>query len=226
MNEIAKQKADLSEAELMTLTASVEHRRYSIVKTILDGFLAWLMLLLLSPVFFVLIVGVRLSSPGPILYSTARFGLNGKRFSMYKFRSMRGRTPAEILMEQRTVETQGFLNKNANDSRVTTFGRFIRSTSLDELPQIVNVALGHMSFVGPRPVMPQMTKPFPNFQSARLLVKPGITGLWQIRDRQNSSHVSFMWEHDLEYVRTYSFVVDTWTLLRTLPSVILKRGAY
>jgi lipopolysaccharide/colanic/teichoic acid biosynthesis glycosyltransferase len=139
---------------------------------------------------------------------------------------MRDRTPAEILVEQRTIEIQGFLEKHASDLRVTPFGRFIRSTSLDELPQIVNVALGQMSFVGPRPVMPQMTKPFPNFQSARLLVKPGITGLWQIRDRQNSSHVSFMWAHDLEYVRTCSFVVDTSTLLRTLPSVILKRGAY
>ena len=226
MNETANQQVDLSEEALLTLAASVRHRKYPIVKTILDGSLAWLMLLMLSPVFLVLVVGVRLSSPGPIVYSSTRFGLNGKRFSMYKFRSMRDRTPAEILLEQRSVEKQGFLNKNTNDSRVTPFGRFIRSTSLDELPQILNVALGHMSFVGPRPVMPQMTKPFPNFQSARLLVKPGITGLWQIRDRQNASHVSFMWAHDLEYLQTYSFVVDTWTLLRTLPSVIVKRGAY
>lgn len=204
----------------------VAARRYFVCKSVIDIVLAWLTLLLLLPLFVTLMAGVRFSSPGPIFYNTLRHGRNGRSFPMYKFRSMRVRTIEAERREQERVAEAGILEKQMDDPRVTRFGQFIRKTSLDELPQIFNIALGQMSFVGPRPVMPAMTAPFPNFERARCLVKPGITGLWQIRDRHRSTHVVFMREHDLEYVDTASWMVDIKTILLTFPRVALRQGAY
>lgn len=217
------QDTDLSQLE--TLMLSADSRFYYIAKSWMDIIMASLMLVFISPVFAMLMLGVKLSSPGPIFYCSERHGKNGVRFNMIKFRTMVIRTEQQQQLERQQIQETGFLNKSAKDPRITPFGQFLRSSSLDELPQLINVALGQMSFIGPRPVMPEMTRPFPNFERARCLVKPGMTGLWQIRDRARSTHVSWMAHHDLEYIQHASLWLDIKILLLTIPCVLLRKGA-
>jgi lipopolysaccharide/colanic/teichoic acid biosynthesis glycosyltransferase len=121
---------------------------------------------------------------------------------------------------------KGILHKEKNDSRITTVGKIVRRTSIDELPQLFNVFLGDMSIVGPRPLVPFMLKPYPEFKNVRCLVRPGITGLWQIRDREHNTSAEYMMTHDTEYVENYSFFLDVKILAETPIVVLSGRGAY
>jgi exopolysaccharide biosynthesis polyprenyl glycosylphosphotransferase len=182
-------------------------------------------LLVASPVMLVVAVAVRLSSRGPVIYRQARVGLRGRQFNLYKFRSMRN------LAEQRRYELDqlndhdGVLFKIRRDPRVTTVGRFLRRFSLDELPQLWNVVRGDMSLVGPRPPLPEEVERYGGDVHRRLLVKPGLTGLWQVSGRSDLS-----WDEtvrlDLHYVDNWSVGLDLVLLLKTLTSVLRGRGAY
>jgi lipopolysaccharide/colanic/teichoic acid biosynthesis glycosyltransferase len=123
-------------------------------------------------------------------------------------------------------QQKGILHKVKNDTRITLIGKIIRKTSIDELPQLFNVLKGDMSIIGPRPLVPFMLKNYPEFKEIRSLVRPGITGLWQIRDRENNTSAEFMVEHDTEYVENFSFMLDIKILFKTPIVVITGEGAY
>jgi len=143
---------------------------------------------------------------------------------MYKFRTMRVQA-ASAVGHQTDTATKGLLVKGRNDPRVTPLGRFLRSTSLDELPQLFNVLKGDMSLVGPRPLIPFMLAGHPEFAKARALVRPGITGLWQVCERENNTNAAAMMPYDLEYIQRFSLWSDLAILLRTPFVVFSGKGA-
>ena len=176
---------------------------YEFGKRALDMVGAALLMLLFAPIAPLIAVAVKLSSPGPLLFQQERIGKQGRPFPMYKFRSMYVEAPR-----------YGYSPKNGEDPRITPVGRFLRRTSLDELPQLINVVLGHMSLVGPRPEMPFIAEGYTPLERQRLTVKPGITGLWQISaDRAFLIHENL--GYDLYYVRHRSLWMDIAILLHT-----------
>ena len=196
----------------------------ALAKRALDVLASGLGLLMLSPVFLVVGILIRRDG-GPAFFFQERVGMNGDVFRMVKFRSMR--TDAEEikvqLMEQN--EGNGVLFKMVNDPRITPIGRFIRKFSIDELPQLWNVFIGDMSLVGPRPPLAEEVDLYEDIMYRRLLVKPGITGLWQVSGRSDLS-----WDEsvrlDLYYVENWSMTTDFIILLRTVRAVFAKEGAY
>jgi exopolysaccharide biosynthesis polyprenyl glycosylphosphotransferase len=181
----------------------------------------------LSPVLVLIAVVVRLSTPGPILFRQERVGLNGKHFDMLKFRSMDVDAEQRLgsLSELIRAEGNAVMFKMKDDPRVTSVGRFLRRFSLDELPQLLNVLGGSMSLVGPRPPLDSEVAIYEHHVHRRFLVKPGITGLWQVSGRSNLS-----WEDtvrlDLYYVENWSITGDILILWRTLRAVLAREGAY
>jgi exopolysaccharide biosynthesis polyprenyl glycosylphosphotransferase len=182
-------------------------------------------LLAIWPILLVIALMVRLDSPGPILYRQQRVGKDGRLFHMLKFRSMYRDADQRRAELSAANEATGPLFKIRNDPRVTRSGRFLRRTSLDELPQLVNVLRGEMSLVGPRPPLPSEVESYEEWQLGRLRAVPGMTGLWQVSGR---SEVSFhdMVRLDLHYIRNWSLSLDLEILWRTLPAVLGHRGAY
>jgi exopolysaccharide biosynthesis WecB/TagA/CpsF family protein len=196
-----------------------------IVKRIFDWATAALMLLALAPTLLLIALLVRFSSRGPVTFSQRRVGYREAAFVMHKFRTMRIEQDLATTSAQQAAAAHGVLVKQENDPRVTRIGKFLRSTSLDELPQLFNVLKGDMSLVGPRPLVPFMLEPYPDFRKARALVRPGITGLWQVRDRGRNTSAVPMMSHDLEYIRRFSLGLDLGILLRTLFVVGSRKGA-
>lgn len=199
---------------------------YEAGKRVLDAALAGAGLLLLSPVFALLAILIRLDSPGPVLFSQTRIGRGGMPFRCWKFRSM------FVDAEQRKDDllalnemAGGTTFKMKRDPRITRVGRFIRRASIDELPQLWNVFVGDMSLVGPRPPLPREVDGYTAHERQRLAVKPGITCIWQVSGR---SDIPFQEQVmlDIEYIETRSFWLDVSLLLRTIPAVLLARGAY
>jgi lipopolysaccharide/colanic/teichoic acid biosynthesis glycosyltransferase len=176
-------------------------------------------------VFLVIAILIRLDSPGGVFFRQSRVGKNGSYFTFYKFRSMV--QDAEELKKRllHLNEVDGPAFKISDDPRVTRIGRFMRRTSLDELPQLWNVLRGDMSLVGPRPPLPAEVEHYEGWQREKLEVVPGITCLWQISGR---SHIGFTeWMRlDVEYIRKQSLGLDMKILARTLPAVVSRRGAY
>ena len=181
--------------------------------------------LLLSPAFLATAIAVKLDSPGPVFFRQTRVGKNGRPFKMLKFRSMHIDAEARLESLRALNEASGPVFKMRNDPRVTRVGRFIRRTSLDELPQFLNVLTGEMSIVGPRPPVPAEVSKYQRWQRRRLSVKPGITCTWQVSGRSNISFDQWM-KLDLEYIDTWSLWQDIQICLRTVPAVLLSRGAH
>lgn len=196
-----------------------------VVKEAFDRFTAALALVTISPFLLLVALAVKLTSSGPVIFRQVRVGRDGAMFTVYKFRTMV--VDAERRLDELWEDNDGdgVLFKLRDDPRVTPVGRFLRRFSLDELPQLVNVLLGDMSMVGPRPALPSETEQYGRATSRRLLVKPGITGLWQVSGRSDLS-----WEDsvrlDLYYVENWSFAGDIQILWKTLHAVISRRGAY
>ncbi len=186
------------------------------------------LILLLSPLLLLVALIIKLTSKGNVLYSNERVGLNTRHFSCYKFRSMIADQSAKAQAYKLAMDQskQGVLLKLPNDPRVTWIGKIIRKSSIDELPQLFNVLLGDMSLIGPRPLVPFMLTHLPDFREIRCLVRPGITGLWQIRDRKNNTSAEFMIEHDMEYIRDYSLLMDFKIIYSTPKAVLKADGAY
>ncbi|MCE9613361.1 MAG: sugar transferase [Lentisphaerae bacterium] len=186
-----------------------------------------LLLIAFSPVIGVAWLCVRLTSTGPGFFAQPRVGLNGKLVTIYKLRSMYVDQAHLVDAEEiRRKEAAGILHKLENDPRVTAVGRFIRKTSIDELPQLWNVVLGDMSLVGPRPLLPSMLAPFPDISAVRNLVRPGVTGEWQVSARFDNTSATGMARHDLSYVQTVSFAKDIQLLFRTIAVVCKTKEAY
>jgi len=182
-------------------------------------------ILLFSPAFIVTAIAVKLDSPGPVFFRQVRVGKNGRPFKMLKFRSMHVDAEARFESLRELNEASGPVFKMRNDPRVTRVGRFIRRTSLDELPQFLNVLSGEMSIVGPRPPVPAEVKQYQRWQRRRLSVKPGITCTWQVSGRSDISFDQWM-KLDLEYIDTWSLWQDIRICFRTVPAVLLSRGAH
>jgi exopolysaccharide biosynthesis polyprenyl glycosylphosphotransferase len=208
---------------------SIEEPDFSGWKRVLKGALdrvgAALVILLIAPVLLVIALAVRCTSPGPVLYRQERVGAHGRRYTMLKFRSMAVGAEARVQELQARNEGHGLLFKLRDDPRVTPVGRWLRRFSLDELPQLFNVLTGSMSLVGPRPPLPHEVEHYDSSIRRRLLVKPGLTGLWQISGRSDLS-----WEEsvrlDLRYVENWSLALDLLILWKTAAAVIRSRGAY
>jgi len=199
---------------------------YLFTKRILDVLLSLFLLFFSLPLFLLVAWGIKLSSSGSILFKQKRAGLYGKEFIMYKFRSMV--TNAEQLRSEleRFNLIKGPTFKMKDDPRLTKWGKFIRKTSLDELPQLWNVLKDDMSLVGPRPFpILDANKDYP-FHKERLRVKPGLSCLWQINGRAEINDYNEWLRLDLEYINKRSISLDLKILLKTIPAVIFGRGAY
>lgn len=217
-----------AEEKIRIQTALEKKRTQLFIKRLFDVVVAGSLILLLSPVLILVAVLIKLSSKGNVLYSNERVGYGGVNFRCYKFRSMISDQSKKAQAYKEALEQQqkGILLKLPNDPRVTWIGKIIRKSSIDELPQLFNVLLGDMSIVGPRPLVPFMLAHLPEFKAIRCLVRPGITGLWQIRDRVNNTSAEYMIEHDTEYIRDYSLMLD-FKILASTPKVVLSaEGAY
>lgn len=217
------------ELYLTGLTETTWVRFNQAAKRILDVVLALLLIVVVSPVMLLICALICLDSPGGPLLKQKRIGKNGQFFEMFKFRSMYSsahKKPCEALDQiGNEGETPSFYFKTRNDFRVTRIGRLLRRSSLDELPQLFNVINGSMSLVGPRPELPEIVQLYQPWQLGRFIVRPGITGWWQINGRSdNPMHLST--EYDWYYIHHFSFFLDLKILFATLFTVISGRGAY
>lgn len=199
--------------------------RARFTKNVFDRLFATAVLLLLSPLLLLIGVLVRVTSHGPMLFRQTRVGRDGREFRMLKFRTMVVGAEEQLEALRAHVDPDDVLFKLPDDPRLTRIGRWLRRHSLDELPQLWNVLVGDMSVVGPRPPLPSEVAKYADDARRRLLVKPGLTGLWQVSGRADLS-----WDDavrlDLYYVENWSWVLDTLILVRTVPAVVKGRGAY
>jgi lipopolysaccharide/colanic/teichoic acid biosynthesis glycosyltransferase len=201
------------------------------MKRLLDVSISLIGLVFLSPVFILLAILIRLDSQGGALLCQQRIGLNGKPFTMYKFRSMHTNAEAlwEELLTQNQVESeQGnkVFFKIYDDPRVTRIGKYLRKFSLDELPQLFNVLKGDMTLVGPRPPLQREVDNYAPWHFQRFNTVPGLTGLWQVNGRSHVWDFDRVVLWDLTYIRSWSFLLDVRILVKTIPVVLLGKGAY
>ena len=194
------------------------------VKRIIDVVVAGLLLVALFPVFFILAMAVKLSSPGEIFYRWKVVGKAGKPFLSYKFRSMVRNADDLKPQLEAANEMTGPVFKMTRDPRVTATGNWMRRYSLDELPQLYSVLRGHMSLVGPRPPLVSEYERFTSFQRQKLSVKPGMTGLWQVEGRNQVKDLDQWVRLDLEYIRCWSLGLDLKILFRTVTAVLSASG--
>jgi lipopolysaccharide/colanic/teichoic acid biosynthesis glycosyltransferase len=211
--------------------AGVRRRRtvYAAAKRTLDIVVAVVLLVALAPVLALIGLAIRLDDGSPALYRQERIGRNGRPFTLVKFRSMKANADSKPhLAFVQSLLREGaapcVVYKVANDRRITRVGAILRRTSLDELPQLWNVLRGDMSLVGPRPDVPYAVAEYADWMHRRLVVKPGITGLWQVSGRSRLS-LNEMYRLDLDYVADASLGLDLRILVRTLPAVLARDGA-
>jgi lipopolysaccharide/colanic/teichoic acid biosynthesis glycosyltransferase len=195
------------------------------LKRVLDVTVASLVLFATLPIWLAIIVAIKLDSAGPAIFVQERMGLRGRRFRFYKFRSMTDGADRMKNDLRHLSEVDGPVFKLRVDPRITRVGRVLRRTSLDELPQLINVLRGEMSLVGPRPPLPDEVAQYRPSDMIRLAVKPGLTCWWQVRGRSSVDFETWM-AFDREYVYGLSFWVDIQILLRTVQAVLSTRGAY
>ncbi|MDQ0226807.1 sugar transferase [Metabacillus niabensis] len=216
---------DTSSKEL-TLEVEKQKLAYLISKRILDIFGAIIGLVVLSILLVLVAVLIKIEDPkGPIFFSQKRVGKNGKEFKMYKFRSMVTDAEEKLVELLEYNEIDGAMFKMKDDPRVTRVGKFIRKTSIDELPQLFNVLKGDMSLVGPRPPLPREVAEYSNYHMQRLLVTPGCTGVWQASAR-NSVGFEEMVELDLYYIRNRSFWFDLRIIFKTITVLFGSKNAF
>lgn len=197
---------------------------YSFVKRSFDIFASALGIIVLSPLLLITALIIKCQDGGPVFFKQKRVGLNGKKFKMIKFRSMVPDAETKLKEVYKNNEESGPLFKMKDDPRITKFGKFIRKTSIDELPQLFNVLGGSMSLVGPRPALPHEVNQYDALDTIRLLVKPGITCIWQVSGRSSLGFKEQM-ELDREYITKRSIHYDLYLLFKTIPAVLSHKGA-
>ena len=213
------------EVQLLSLSSAPDSELRLFFKRIFDIVLSFTSLVILSPLLLAIAAMIKITSPGPVLFQQTRCGLGGRRFTLYKFRSMINNAEQMRAELHQLNELDGPVFKISDDPRITTVGRWLRRFSLDELPQLWNIFSGEMSFVGPRPAVPEEVDQYEDWQRRRLRMRPGLTCIWVLEGR---SHVDFnRWmQLDLKYIDTWSLWLDTKIFLRTIPIVLSGRGAY
>lgn len=198
---------------------------YDFVKRVFDVVAACIAFVILLPLMLVVALIIYIDDPhGSPIFSQYRSGKNGKLFKMYKFRSMVVNAESELEALRRYNEMDGPVFKIKDDPRITSIGKFIRATSIDELPQLINIIKGDMSVVGPRPALPHEVEQYDENEKIRLAVLPGLTCYWQISPERNSVSFSDWMELDKAYINERSLVVDFYIICKTIPAVIGMHG--
>jgi len=223
--------APIASSKRRKKSSGVEFLDRTALKRTFDIFFSLIVLLFCSPIYLILAISVALSSPGPVFYVQERVGKDFKRFNCIKFRTMV--TNADEMLESLIADSpelrEEFENnsKLRHDPRVTGIGRFLRLTSLDEFPQFWNVLMGDMSVVGPRPLVPEELEKYGKRIDKVLLVRPGITGLWQVSGRNDIPYPQRV-QIDVHYANSYNWVTDMWIIFKTIGVVIFphNNGAY
>lgn len=210
---------------LLTFNRTPDELIQLLIKRLFDLFFSFIAIIVLSPVFLITAIIVKVSSKGPVFFRQQRCSLNGRRFTVYKFRTMVVDAEAKLKELLLFNEMQGPAFKMENDPRVTKLGKFLRKSSIDELPQFWNVFKGDMSFVGPRPPMPAEVDKYEPWQRRRLTMRPGITCLWQAFGRNKINNFDEWMKLDLEYIDNWSLWFDFKILLKTIPIVLFGTGA-
>ncbi|WP_319805545.1 sugar transferase [Cytobacillus firmus] len=203
-----------------------ESKNYLLIKRFIDILGAVFGIILLSWLFIIVAILIKIEDPkGPVFFKQVRVGKNGKEFYMYKFRSMVSDAEEKLKDLLRYNEVSGAMFKMKDDPRITKIGKFIRKTSIDELPQLLNVIKGEMSLVGPRPPLPREVKEYSTYDKQRLIVTPGCTGLWQVSGR-NSLGFKEMVELDLEYISNQNIVSDLRIIFKTVFMLFGSKNAF
>lgn len=195
------------------------------IKRVFDILLSLVGIIILSPIYLVIFLAIKIDSKGPAVYKQVRVGKNEKEFTIYKFRSMIVDADKKKKLEINPEDLENFVFQSRSDSRITKVGGFLRKTSLDELPQLFNVFLGDMSLVGPRPEIPDVVKYYPYNYRQRLMVLPGITGLAQVSGRGEIELGKTIF-YDLTYIKDFSIWLDIKILVKTFTSVFKREGAF
>ncbi|MED0988006.1 sugar transferase [Bacillus paramycoides] len=223
---ITKTSSGTVEEQKLLVTEEIKpHGMYLFLKRLMDILGSLCGLILLLPIFIIVAILIKASDPkGPVFFKQIRIGKDEERFEMYKFRSMF--TDAEKKLDDllKYNEVSGAMFKMKDDPRITNVGKFIRKTSIDELPQLLNVLKGEMSLVGPRPPLPREVKEYTSYDKQRLLVTPGCTGLWQATER-NSVGFKEMVELDLRYIRSRGIIFDLKIIIKTVQVIFKSNGA-
>ena len=220
---------DLGDAKYVAVQNSFdESRANSVMKRVTDFVLSGAALVFLLPVLLPLAIAIRLSDGGPALFKQRRIGRDGKEFRCYKFRSMV--VDADVRLQQ-LLESDPLARKEwqetqklENDPRITPFGQFLRKSSLDELPQLINILKGEMSIVGPRPIVQNEVEKYGDYFAHYCQVRPGLTGLWQVSGRSDTSYGERVLL-DVQYVSDWSYIGDIKIIAKTVPAVLLSDGA-
>jgi len=215
---------ELEGIPFLTFTTTPSNETQLAAKRLLDVCISLGLLALSAPVIVLAAIAIKITSPGKVLYKQQRIGLNGRTFTLYKFRTMIADAHERLGEVSHLNEMTGPVFKAKSDPRVTWVGRILRRFSLDELPQLWNVLKGDMSLVGPRPPIPEEVRSYHRWQRRRLSMKPGLTCLWQVNGRNNIDFDRWM-QLDLQYIDNWSPSLDLKILLRTIPAVLLGRGA-
>lgn len=195
------------------------------LKRIMDFILSFIGIIVLSPLFLIISVWIKLDSKGPVIFKQTRVGKNEENFIIYKFRTMVVNAEKKKTLNIKAENIANFIFQDKKDNRITKSGAFLRKTSLDEIPQLVNVLIGNMSLVGPRPEIPDVVKVYPEAYRQRLFVTPGITGLAQISGR-GEIELSKTVYYDLMYIKKFSLWLDIKIFFKTFLSVFKREGAY
>lgn len=198
---------------------------YKIVKRFFDLISSIIALIIFSPIFLILAIWVRVDSKGPVVFGHLRIGEDGRVLKVYKFRSMvqnADEVMANFTQEQKAEFQENF--KLENDPRITKAGNFLRKTSLDELPQLLNIIMGNMSVVGPRPIVEKEIEKYGEYAEKFFSVKPGLTGYWQANGRSDTTYEERV-QMDMYYIDNRSFLMDIKIIFKTFISVIKKEGA-
>ncbi|MGG7145246.1 sugar transferase [Clostridium butyricum] len=208
------QELNLDNNRIMLEKKKLSRNTYEFLKRLMDIICSMSALIVLAPILIVVAILIKIESKGPVIFSQERVGINNKKFKMYKFRSMV--VNAENMKEklEKQNERKGPMFKIKNDPRVTTIGRFIRKTSIDELPQLINILKGEMSIVGPRPSLPKEVIQFEPWMLERLKVKPGLTCYWQVQGRDHIEFEDWM-RLDVKYVKDRNFLLDIKLIFKT-----------
>ena len=210
---------------MLTYTRFRSSYKRLLIKRVMDIF-GGLIGMVITLFFFPFVaIAIKLDSPGPVLFSQIRIGRNGRRFKIYKFRSMYMDAEERKKELEEQNEIQGLMFKMENDPRITKVGKFIRKTSIDELPQFYNVVKGDMSLVGTRPPTEDEFEKYNQYYRRRISMTPGLTGLWQVSGRSNIEDFDDVVKYDLKYIDGWSLTLDVKILLRTVWVVIAGRGS-
>lgn len=203
----------------------INKKSHFIAKRLLDIILAIIGIIIFSPVYLIIIIAIKLESDGSAVFKQVRVGKDKVNFVIYKFRTMIPNAENKRELDINPDSIENFVFQSKSDNRITKVGAFLRKSSLDEIPQLFNVLIGNMSFVGPRPEIPDVVKYYPESYNQRLLVKPGITGLAQINGRGEIELGKTVY-FDLIYIKNFSVWLDIKIIFKTIFSVFKREGAF